>query len=136
MDRFKSPTIQTDAHLLKVMSYIDLNPKRANIISHPKEYKWSSFHYYAYGKKDPLITPAPSYLGLGTTDSARRRVYLKMVEGILKDDWRKKKPYASTPFIGDPYWVTNKAKELKDLQFQKYKDWKQRFKDKFVMASP
>ncbi len=29
MDRFKSPVIETDVDLLKVMTYIDLNPKRA-----------------------------------------------------------------------------------------------------------
>src|SRR3990167_8208079 len=82
MDRFKSPRIQTDTDLLKVMFYIDLNPKRARMVPHPQDYSWSSFHYYAYGKENPLLTPAPSYLKLALTPQERQKVYLAMVEEI------------------------------------------------------
>lgn len=31
---------------------------RFNMVKHPKEYRWTSFHFYAYGKQDPLSSQA------------------------------------------------------------------------------
>lgn len=111
MDRFKSPQIENDRHLLAVMTYIDLNPCRAGKFKHPKENKWSSFAYYAYGKEDKLITPAPSYLALGNTNEARQRAYCEMVNALLEQPREINISY--TYFIGDPDWVVAKYKELK-----------------------
>ena len=132
MDRFKSPKIQSDADLLKVMHYIDLNPKRAGITQHPKDYTWSSYPYYVYGKADPLIDPAPIYLNLGKTPKRRQKAYQKMVEFILQKDWKKKQPYSSVPFIGSPDWVAQKNQALKTANRLKYQTWKKIFKLKFA----
>lgn len=135
MDRFKSPRIETDADLLKVMHYIDLNPKRAKMVDHPKDYHWSSYGYYAHGKKDPLIDPAPIYLELGEMPKQRQRAYRKMVEFILQNDWKEKQPYSSVPFIGSPQWVLQKTQALKRARSLKYQIWKKNFKLKFVNSS-
>lgn len=126
MDRFKSPRIQTDADLLKVMIYVDLNPKRAKMVHHPKLYRWSSFRHYAYGEVDPLITEAPTYMSLGTTAHQRQEIYQNMVEEILKNDWKEKRPYSSQPFIGNPEWVARKFDNLKRLKNQRLQSWKRR----------
>ncbi len=126
MDRFKSPSIQTDRDLLKVMLYIDLNPKRAYKVKHPRHNEYSSFGYYAYGTADPLITPAPSYLTLSSTPQRRQAAYLAMIQEILKNDWKEKKPYSSTCFIGNPNWVNWKTRELKEIRKDQYADWKER----------
>ena len=131
MDRFKSPRIETEADHLKVMFYNDLNPKRARMVIHPKDYGWSSFHYYVFGKEDPLITPAPCYLILGKTPGERQSNYRKMVEVILKNDWKEKKPYSSVPFIGNPEWVEKKTREIVQIRRHKWMKWKERFQDKF-----
>lgn len=127
MDRFKSPVIQTDTELLKVMQYIDLNPKRAQIAPHPKDYRWSSYHYYAHGKKDPLLTPPEMYLKMGPTPKARQKIYREMVEAVLKNDWKEKRPYSSTSFIGNPIWVEFKSQQLQAFQKRQRKEWKERF---------
>lgn len=132
MDRFKSPKIETDADLEKVMFYVDLNPKRAGMVLHPRDYKWGSFHYYAYGKKDPLITPAPSYLEMGRDDKTRQATYQTMVEEILKDDWKEKKPYSSTPFIGNPEWVKQRYELLKQARLDKKIKWKKGQKERIT----
>jgi len=131
MDRFKSPRIETEADHLKVMFYNDLNPKRARMVLHPKNYKDSSFHYYAFGKEDPLIDPAPCYLALGKTPAERQGVYLKIVEEILKNDWKEKKPYSSVQFIGNPIWVKRKSEELERIRRKKWAEWKERYQNKF-----
>ncbi len=131
MDRFKSPRIQTDEHLLHVMLYIDLNPKRAGKVSHPRENLFSSYDYYAEGTEDPLITPAPSYLGLGNTKEKRQKAYQRLVEDILKDDWKEKRPYSSLPFIGNPDWVKKKTQNLIKIRRQQIHRWKLRYREKF-----
>lgn len=135
MDRFKSPRIQTDGDLIKVMLYNDLNPKRAHMVLHPQDYRWSSFHYYAYGKKDSLITPAPSYLGLGFNDEQRQEAYLAMIEEILKADWKEKKPYSSACFIGNPDWVKDRSKQLAAMCYAKHRAWQERYRERFNNSS-
>lgn len=131
MDRFKSPQIQTDADLLKVMLYVDLNPKRAGKVSHPHENEFSSYAYYAYGKGDPLITPAPSYLDLGLNPAKRQEAYRQLVEEILKNDWKEKKPYSSYPFIGNPDWVLRKTFELREKSRSRHLLWRRNYREKF-----
>ena len=108
MDRFKSPIIESQGELLKVMYYIDLNQKRAFINKHPKDNEFSSFQHYAYGKEDPLITDPQCYLELGETPEERQAEYVKMVEYILAHDWKDKKNYSNTAFIGNPDWVKHR----------------------------
>ncbi len=110
-DRFLSKQIQDDRHLLIELIYIDLNPVRAEIVDHPRAYRYCSYRYYAYGEPDPLIEPAPSYLSLGGTLEARQQAYREMVTEILKAS--SSRPVADRYFIGDPIWVSNRHRELK-----------------------
>ncbi|MFH1478683.1 MAG: transposase [Candidatus Omnitrophota bacterium] len=41
--RFKSKIITKDKYLIDCLTYIELNPVRANIVTTPYEYKWSSY---------------------------------------------------------------------------------------------
>jgi len=134
MDRFKSPRIKTEADLLKVMLYIDFNPKRAGKVNNPRENEWSSLAYYAYGTKDPLITPAPAYLELAVTEERRQECYQAMVAKILQNDWKEKKPYSSANFIGDPHWVIQKNQELMSCNRELKTQSKQRYRERFAQA--
>jgi len=110
MDRFKSPVIESDEHMLSAMAYIDLNQHRAKKVNHPKNNDWSSYQYYAYGKADPLITPCPSYLALGRNSLERQREYRAIVEALIKH--RSTMNISHTHFIGNPDWVLMKYREL------------------------
>lgn len=110
MDRFKSPVIESDQHMLTAMAYIDLNQHRAGKVLHPRKNDWSSYRYYAYGKADPLITPSPSYLALGRNTLERQREYRAIVEALMAH--RRKLNISHTHFIGDPNWVLQKYREL------------------------
>jgi len=131
MDRFKSPRIEKDTDQLMVMFYNDLNPKRAKIVGHPKEYGWSSYRFYAFGEADLLITPAPAYLNLAACPEERCKIYRKMVEAILQNDWKEKKPYSSVPFIGEPEWVKIRFEALQLLNKTRRMKWQEGFKVKF-----
>ncbi|PIQ82325.1 MAG: transposase, partial [Candidatus Omnitrophica bacterium CG11_big_fil_rev_8_21_14_0_20_64_10] len=84
MDRFKSPRIQDDSHMLRTMTYGDLNGVRCGRDKKPDDATWSSYAYYAYGCDDPLITTAPSYETLGKTSEERQRAYRDMVRELMR----------------------------------------------------
>jgi putative transposase len=77
--RFKSNLIDTDTYLLQCGKYIELNPLRAQIVSAPQEYHFSSYRYYVCGKPDALITPSPAYIGLSSSEENRRQQYIAFV---------------------------------------------------------
>jgi putative transposase len=59
--RFRSEPIETDAHLLGAIRYVDLNPVRAGIVGHPDAWEWSSYRA-TVGHVRP-----PSFLAVGLT---------------------------------------------------------------------
>ena len=73
--RYKSCLVQDDHYFLTCQRYIELNPVRAEIVRHPRDYRWSSYHYHAEGKSDPLLTPHSLYQRLGGTATARQQAY-------------------------------------------------------------
>ncbi len=71
--RFKSPVIQDDAHQLVVLRYIEANPLRAQMVTDPSEYRWSSFPCHGLGRDDPLVSPFPEWEDLGRSEAERRK---------------------------------------------------------------
>ncbi|MDI6704597.1 MAG: hypothetical protein QME40_08015, partial [bacterium] len=76
--RFKSSVIQTDEYLLQCLKYIESNPLRANIVSRPEDYRWSSYRFHAFGEDEyKILDKDPLYLSLGDTDQDRQKAYHK-----------------------------------------------------------
>ena len=46
--RFKSILVQNDAYLMQLSCYIHRNPLRAGLVNRLADYRWSSYHTYAY----------------------------------------------------------------------------------------
>jgi putative transposase len=119
MDRFKSIVIESEESLFRVMSYIDMNAVRAGIVSHPKDWEFSSFHYYAYGRKDPLIDPPLCYLNLSNDPQRRCAMYLAMIEGVLRSEGYKTDEKMQRLFVGNPIWVFEKYRAIKKFMREK-----------------
>jgi len=88
--RYKSSSIQTEAYLMSCQRYIELNPVRAGMVDDPAHYRWSSYRGNALGAGDPvaslpqpLITPHPLYLGLGTDAESRQTAYRALFQSEL-----------------------------------------------------
>lgn len=71
-DRFKSPVIQDERHLLVVLRYIEANPLRAGMVRDPADYRWSSYRCHGLGQEDPLLSRFPEWEELGGTEAERR----------------------------------------------------------------
>lgn len=61
--------------MLACYRYIELNPVRAQMVSHPRHYRWSSYRTNAEGKASELLTPHAQYRALGRSEAARREAY-------------------------------------------------------------
>jgi putative transposase len=105
-DRFKSILISRDQYLLACGSYVELNPVRAGIVKDPRDYRWSSYRAYAYGKENSLVDEHPIYWELSKDESDRRKRYRDFVKGMLrfKDAMRgemnRRAIYGSEVFAG------------------------------------
>jgi putative transposase len=81
--RFRSCLTQSEDYVLACYRYIELNPVRAGMVRHPRDYRWSSFHANGDGRRDALITPHEQYLGLARGEDARREAYRALFKAHL-----------------------------------------------------
>ncbi len=76
--RYKSTLIDSERYLLTCMRYIEMNPVRADMVAHPSEYPWSSYHANAQGSENELLAWHELYRRLGRTDDERQSAYRQL----------------------------------------------------------
>jgi putative transposase len=82
--RYKASLVAEDDYLLACMRYIELNPVRAGMVEHPGDYRWSSYHYNAYGKRcDMTLTEHDRYTALAGNDADHQRNYRELFDNVL-----------------------------------------------------
>ena len=68
------------------MRYIELNPVRAGMVSHPREYRWSSYGLNALGEVNAnthWLMPHQEYLRLARSDTERQSAYRQCFRGAI-----------------------------------------------------
>lgn len=120
-DRYKSIIISKDEYLLACGSYVELNPVRAKMVEDPKDYAWSSYRAYAYGRRDVLVDEHPVYLQLSGNEGERKRKYREFVRGMLKEkeamkgEMDRRIVYGSESFVQEmttAYKISEKIKRM------------------------
>ncbi len=84
--RYRATLIESEAYLLICSRYIELNAVRAEMVRHPRDYPWSSYHCLADGKSDSLLTPHSLYKHLGGTAAARQQAYRTLFRQHLSSE--------------------------------------------------
>ena len=112
--RFKSSLVDSDAYLLRVMRYIELNPLRAAMVERPEDFRWSSVHTHLGTASDPLITLHPGYLALGASAPERAAAYRQWLHAPLDEDelTRIRAYMRQEKALGDPRFQAMVAKAL------------------------
>ena len=113
--RYKASLIQEDNYLLTCMRYIEMNPIRANMVSHPRGYRWSSYRANGEGREAPIITPHPLYLALGKLATQRQAVYRALFKAPIDEKSIEQIRAAwqtGTP-LGNDYFKTEVETKLK-----------------------
>jgi putative transposase len=83
--RYKSTLVDSDNYFLLVSRYIELNPVRAGMVSHPSEYPWSSYRGNALETNIELLTEHGCYQALGETASKRQVAYRALFDYGIDD---------------------------------------------------
>ena len=87
--RYRATVVDSERYMLSIMRYIELNPVRAGMVVHPRDYAWSSHRRYAYGETGPnlnwLIEP-DQYRKIERTDEARRVAYRSLFKASIDAD--------------------------------------------------
>lgn len=81
--RFRSCIVCEEAYVLRCYRYIELNPVRAGMVRHPRDYPWSSYRFNAGVCYSGTLVAHASYQGLGSDQQARRDEYRKLVDSAL-----------------------------------------------------
>ncbi len=87
--RYRATVVDSERYMLSLMRYIELNPVRAGMVGHPRDYPWSSHRRYAYGQSSPnlnwLIEP-DQYLHLDRRDDVRQAGYRDLFKSDIDPD--------------------------------------------------
>lgn len=84
--RFRSCLVQSEEYLLACHRYIELNPVRAGMVEHPRQYPWSSYRVNAEGETSGLVVQHQEYLRLGRRIGDRCRAYRALFDPIPGHD--------------------------------------------------
>jgi putative transposase len=78
--RYRPFPITDEAYLLNCLRYIEQNPVRAELVSRPGDYPWSSYGFHALGQPSDWLTAHHVYQALGPTPLDRQLAYRCLCE--------------------------------------------------------
>ncbi|MBX2832519.1 MAG: transposase [Rhodospirillales bacterium] len=87
--RFKSSPVQADSYLLECCRYIDLNPVRAGMTPHAKDYAWSSYRSRTSNGADQWLAPIKGTEKWGKGAAFHKRYASFVGEGISDERYEQ-----------------------------------------------
>lgn len=84
--RYMSVLVESDAYFQQTSRYIHRNPVKANMVSHPVDYPWSSYSIYLGLKESDLVT---TWKVLGYFENSSLDLYREYVENAAYTDFSK-----------------------------------------------
>lgn len=84
--RYHASVIETEAYLLTLYRFIELNPVRAGLVQAPEQYLWSSAKDHLALTESSLIVDHETYMRLGGTSKERVRAYTALIREPLEEE--------------------------------------------------
>lgn len=84
--RFRTSLVDSERYFLTCSRYVELNPVRAQLVSNPLDYPWSSYAHHAGTRVDPIVTDHLLYWSLGNTPFQREAAYMDLVQQGLSSE--------------------------------------------------
>ena len=78
--RFRSCIAESARYVLACYRYIELNPVRARMVSHPGNYPWSSHNVNSGARIDLSLSQHPEFVALASDPDARHAAYRQLIE--------------------------------------------------------
>lgn len=121
--RFKCSLVDNELYLLVCLHYIEMNPIRANIVSSPELYRWSSYRFRAFGERNDVLNIDPWYNSLGSDRKECQFNYRRFFQNAI--------PEYSWNLIRE---MTNKGGLVGDIKFKEQIE--EMLNRKIVIRSP
>jgi putative transposase len=83
--RFHSSLVDSEVYALTCQRYVELNPVRAGMVPHPRDYPWSSYRANAEGMPEAFLSPHPTYAALSECPDRRRLAYRDLFLCALRE---------------------------------------------------
>ncbi|MDX2218808.1 MAG: transposase [Burkholderiales bacterium] len=112
--RFKGILVEKDSYLLELARYVVLNPVRARMVRHPKQWKWSSWHSMVGHEPPPDWLHTDWLLSqFGAQRSRQIQRYAEFVEAGIQHAsiWEHLKGQV---YLGSDAFVETMQEKLKD----------------------
>jgi putative transposase len=81
--RYRAAPIDSEAYFITCCRYIELNPVRARLSDHPRNYRWSSYLAHGEGRDDALAQFHDCFRRLGRTREERQQAYRSLMKEKL-----------------------------------------------------
>ena len=84
--RYRATVVDSERYLLTLMRYIELNPVRAGLVAHPRDYPWSSYGRNAQGEKGlnaDWLTSHREYQRLARSAADRQSAYRQLFRAAI-----------------------------------------------------
>lgn len=107
--RFRSTLIEEDSYFFRCMTYIDLNPVRANLAVTPLEYRWCG-HRALRDEDAEQLDFHDLYMDSGKTAAQRYSSYIRMLK---EDEGRLLTPLATQYFVGSQRFINRMQERFK-----------------------
>ncbi len=73
--RYRSSLVDTEDYFMVCQRYIELNPVRAGLVTHPVDYDWSSYRVHAHGEHSDIVVPHDLYNAIAPEKHRREASY-------------------------------------------------------------
>jgi putative transposase len=81
--RYRAAPIDSEEYFIACCRYIELNPVRARMVAHPRQYRWSSYRAHAEGGDDALARFHDAFRRLGRSVDERQAAYRALIREKL-----------------------------------------------------
>ena len=98
-----------DAHLYAATRYVELNPARAELVSDPTEYRWSSARAHVEGRDDVLVKAQPLLDRFGDWGEFLATGLCEEDATALRQHERTGRPLGSADFVARLEKLLNRA---------------------------
>jgi putative transposase len=103
-DRYRNFLVEGDAHLYRVLRYVEANPLRASIVKRAEDYRWSSLSHRLTPDGREYLSEWPVPRPSNWTSYVNEGIAMDELAG-LRQSVRRSTPY------GSPEWVDRTVEE-------------------------
>jgi REP element-mobilizing transposase RayT len=125
--RYKALVVEKDSYLKELCRYLVLNPVRARMVKHPKDWKWSSYRAtVGLEKPEPWVETDWILSQFGKERKKAQKAYQRFVEegmgkkGSPWDDLYSRIYLGSKDFLGKVHEAGKKHQHLDMPKYQKH----------------